>query len=254
MPDLVISLTTIPSRMNQIGPTLRGLLAQKADVAEIRLYIPRQYRRFDFDPATDLPDLPDGVTLCITDEDFGPATKVLPAVRDFAGQDVEILFCDDDQPYRSDWAQRFLDARKNHPGACIVEKGYDLDTRPPGARYHLENRPQPRAIARSGRECFIDWVPDEILILIMTFAVGTLQQWRHTALSSMAFLRCSRHPAAQSSISLKPALTAPLGALTAAQFRRLRTVLRWLPGLRRRVEVTGVVQCVLYEAVLLVVG
>lgn len=148
MPDLVISLTTIPSRMNQIGPTLRDLLAQKADVAEIRLYIPRQYRRFDFDPATDLPDLPDGVTLCITDEDFGPATKVLPAVRDFAGQDVEILFCDDDQPYRSDWAQRFLDARKNHPGACIVEKGYDLDTRPPGARYHLENRPQPRAIAR----------------------------------------------------------------------------------------------------------
>ncbi len=148
MSDLIISLTTIPPRMHQIAPTLRDLVAQRADVAEVRLYIPRRYRRFDFDPATDLPDLPDGVTLCMTDEDFGPATKVLPAVRDFSGQDVEILFCDDDQPYAPDWAQYFLDARRARPDACIVEKGYDLDTRPPGARYRLENRMQPRALAR----------------------------------------------------------------------------------------------------------
>ena len=148
MSDLVISLSTIPPRMGMIGPTLRDLVAQNARVADIRLYIPRSYRRFEFDPATDLPDVPSGVTICMVDDDFGPATKVLHAVRDFAGQDVEILFCDDDQPYEPDWAQRFLDQRARHPDACIVEKGHDIDTRPPGERYRGQDRPQPRAKAR----------------------------------------------------------------------------------------------------------
>lgn len=147
MADLVISLTTIPSRLRQIEPTLRDLLAQRADVAEIRLYLPRRYRRFDFAP-TDVPKMPSGVRVCFVDEDFGPATKVLPAIADCAGQDVEILFCDDDQPYDPNWAQRFLDTRRHQPDACIVEKGYELETRPPGARYYVTRAFQPRARLR----------------------------------------------------------------------------------------------------------
>ena len=95
MKPLIISLTTIPPRMAMIGPTLRALLAQTANVSEIRLNIARKYRRFDFDPAT-IPSYPEGIRVCLVDEDFGPATKVLPTVRAHAGEDVEILFCDDD--------------------------------------------------------------------------------------------------------------------------------------------------------------
>ena len=53
MPDLVVTLTSIPTRFDKITPTLRDLLKQTADIAEIRLYISRKYRRFPdskFDP------------------------------------------------------------------------------------------------------------------------------------------------------------------------------------------------------------
>lgn len=128
MKPLIISLTTIPPRMAMIGPTLRALLAQTANVSEIRLNIARKYRRFDFDPAT-IPSYPEGIRVCLVDEDFGPATKVLPTVRAHAGEDVEILFCDDDQIYGPGWAQQFVDARAQVPDACIVETGRDLYVR-----------------------------------------------------------------------------------------------------------------------------
>lgn len=147
MSDLIISLTTIPPRMNLIGPTLQDLLNQNADVKEIRLYIPRKYRRFKFSP-DDIPQMPKGITVCLVDEDLGPGTKVLHAVRDFRGQDIEILFCDDDQPYDPGWARRFLEARKKQPNCCIVEKGYDLDTRPNGSKYHIKKALVPRAKRR----------------------------------------------------------------------------------------------------------
>ena len=147
MTSLIISLTTIPPRMGLIEPTLRNLLEQTAAVSEIRVNISRSYRRFDFDVA-DVPTYPDGVRTVIVDEDYGPATKVLPTARDHAGEDVEILFCDDDQYYEPGWAQQFLDARAQHPDACIAETGFDLYDRDkvgagPGVEAHM-----PRAARR----------------------------------------------------------------------------------------------------------
>lgn len=67
-----------------------------------------------------LPDLPEGVALRLTDEDFGPATKVLPAARDRRGQAVEILFCDDDHIYGRHWAAGLLAARARQPQAAVA--------------------------------------------------------------------------------------------------------------------------------------
>ena len=94
-----------------------------------------------------IPDLPRGIRLILLDEDFGPATKVLPAARDLAGQDVELIFCDDDQAYDRDWAARFLRARKTRPDDTLVQKGYHLQDRPEGTKYYprYEFRHLPRA-------------------------------------------------------------------------------------------------------------
>ena len=43
---VIISLSTIPSRFDKIGPTLESLLAQSAKIDEIRIYIPKSYLRF----------------------------------------------------------------------------------------------------------------------------------------------------------------------------------------------------------------
>ena len=125
MSKLVISLTAIPPRFPYLRETLNSLLQQKAEVASINLYLPRQYRRFEWDPAV-LPAVPAGVNIRLIDGDLGPATKVLPAVKEYQGQDVNILFCDDDKVYDHDWAQRFVDASMAHPDHCIVEEGGDV--------------------------------------------------------------------------------------------------------------------------------
>lgn len=126
MPDAktIISLTSIPARFAHLGPTLESLLAQDLPASEIVLYIPRCYQRFaDWDGT--LPPVPAGVTLRRCDQDYGPATKLLPALKEFQGQDVDILFCDDDLIYPPGWHGAFRAARLAHPEACIAGSAAD---------------------------------------------------------------------------------------------------------------------------------
>ncbi|GGB08427.1 hypothetical protein GCM10011491_40570 [Brucella endophytica] len=119
----IVSLSTIPSRFHLLEPTLLSLLSQSLKPDDIRLYIPQAYRRF---PGWDgrLPRVPPGIKIVRCEKDYGPATKVLPAAADLQGQDVDILFCDDDKIYESSWHQRFKDAAaQQHPDTCIVEVG-----------------------------------------------------------------------------------------------------------------------------------
>lgn len=120
---LIISLSSIPPRFPRIGPTLESLLAQRVKADRVLLFIPRAYPRF---PGWDgvLPKVPKGVEIRRCAVDYGPATKVLAAVRDFRGQDCQILFCDDDRIYDRRLTTRVLRQAALHPGCCIAENGY----------------------------------------------------------------------------------------------------------------------------------
>ncbi len=121
----IITLSSIPPRFHLLGATLNSLLAQRLPAQEVLLYIPRSYRRFaDWDGT--LPEVPPGVTIRRCAADLGPATKILPATRDFAGADVDLLFCDDDKIYDPDWHARLKRAAAARPGTCIVEAGENL--------------------------------------------------------------------------------------------------------------------------------
>ena len=124
-PQLIVSLSTIPPRFGKLGPTLNSLLRQKLRPERLILYIPERYRRFpEWDGA--LPQVPAGVSIHRVDVDYGPATKVLPALREFTGQNVDILFCDDDVVYDSRWTQRFALLRDKMPFVCLAEAGKDI--------------------------------------------------------------------------------------------------------------------------------
>lgn len=130
MPDdmpssTIITLSTIPPRFHLLAPTLQCLLRQRRPAAQIRLYIPQTYRRFPNWDGT-LPNVPEGITIHRCDRDLGPATKILPAARDLAGQDVDLLFCDDDKLYDRDWHDRLKRAATLHPDTVIVEAGENL--------------------------------------------------------------------------------------------------------------------------------
>ena len=124
---LIISLSSIPPRFSRIGPTLQSLRAQNDPADRVLLYIPNRYRRFpDWDGT--LPEVPEGVEIRRVDDDLGPATKVLCAAQEFRGQDVDILFCDDDRLYPPDTVTRFMRLRAQHPGCAIALVGRQAET------------------------------------------------------------------------------------------------------------------------------
>lgn len=143
---LIVCLSSIPSRFDKLVPTLECLLQQTAKIDRIILYIPESFRRFpDWDGT--LPDVPEGVEIRRVPRDMGPATKILYAAKEFHGEEVDLLLCDDDRRYKPGWAQAFLDARVDHPDDCIAIAGFEAD------RYgqsQMLNRPMPRA-KRSSR-------------------------------------------------------------------------------------------------------
>ncbi|SFR32341.1 hypothetical protein SAMN04488005_0292 [Yoonia tamlensis] len=108
--SLIVSLSTIPPRFSDLQPALEGLLRQTAPVDEIRLYIPKAYRRFpDWDGQ--LPDVPKGINIIQPEEDIGPATKALFAARELAGTDADLIYCDDDRIYHPRWIEQMIAAR-----------------------------------------------------------------------------------------------------------------------------------------------
>jgi len=142
----VISLSTIPPRFAEIGPTLLSLVRQRSRPEAVELYIPRSYRRFPKWGGT-LPEVPDGVNIIRVEEDLGPATKILPAARTYRGQDIELLYADDDNHYASDWAERFLKVRRLLPNAALCAVGLTLQK---AGRDWNSSEPLPRAVNAPG--------------------------------------------------------------------------------------------------------
>lgn len=141
---LIVTLSSIPPRFALIGPTLESLLQQDRRPDRILVYIPLRYRRFPNWDGT-LPNVPSGVEIRRADHDFGPATKILPAVRDFEHDDVELLFCDDDRLYPKDWTSIFIALRAAHPSAALCRIGRHAETLAESAG---TGRRHPRAVRR----------------------------------------------------------------------------------------------------------
>ncbi|MCY4151461.1 MAG: hypothetical protein OXE94_04405 [Aestuariivita sp.] len=121
----IISLSTIPPRFSSVGRTLASLLAQKTKADSIELYIPRSYRRFP-EHEFCLPEVPDGITVEVVEKDFGPASKVLPCVKKYSGENVQIAYCDDDYIYKDFWLTGLLFSSSNRPDEAVAYVGRDI--------------------------------------------------------------------------------------------------------------------------------
>ncbi|BBU58818.1 hypothetical protein KU6B_50830 [Mameliella alba] len=98
---------------------LDSLLAQGA--ARVVLCLPRHYARFP-GPVTP-PALPPGVTLLWSDTDYGPATKLLPALRAFPQN--ALAYCDDDCLYQPGWLAALCTAAS--PTEAVAASGWSVD-------------------------------------------------------------------------------------------------------------------------------
>lgn len=143
MTDTIINFTSIPPRIGRLEQVIGSLRAQTAKIDGIILWIPKTYRRSDF-KGYSIPKMPSGVEVRQCDEDFGPATKILPACQAFAGQVVRLIYCDDDELYFPNWASTLIEGSERHPEACVAINGlsvasvdYEFNIR--SARYRMLN-------------------------------------------------------------------------------------------------------------------
>jgi hypothetical protein len=124
---VVVSLTTLPDRIENLEPTIRSLLNQTRPPDEIVLTIPknsvRQKRSYS------IPNyLSQFRTLRIVrcDTDWGPASKFIPVVQAelAAGRsDTLIMVVDDDRIYPCDAVETYLHYHEQCPNAALCFRG-----------------------------------------------------------------------------------------------------------------------------------
>ena len=131
---IIASLSTVPERIGNLGPTIRSLLRQTRPPDEIVLAIPefsiREQRPYA---------VPKHVSrwprmrILHCRRDWGPATKFIPIVRDelAAGRgDTLIMVVDDDRIYPRDALETYLHYSKQLPDAALCFRGARNAARP----------------------------------------------------------------------------------------------------------------------------
>lgn len=118
---LVVTLTTIPSRVSSLMLTLHSLLDQSCPPDRIIVAWPETHQRTG--APYPRPQLPDGVeALACPDE--GPATKILFALR--AEPRAVLVVVDDDVIYPRDFLRTLMEAHREDPSAAIGWRGWQL--------------------------------------------------------------------------------------------------------------------------------
>ena len=117
-------MTTLPSRIDRIAPTIKSLLNQSVAPEAIRLNVPAVSRR-EQRPYV-VPDwlrqLP-AVTICPCD-DYGPSTKLIPALL-ASRPDQRLIVVDDDRIYHPLFVEEMVRHAEEHPGVAVVGSGWD---------------------------------------------------------------------------------------------------------------------------------
>src|SRR5262249_53954025 len=125
-PRVVISLTTTPSRITRLGPTLRSLLAQDYPPTAICLAVPRRSLRENRTYTVPVA-LTRHATITVIDSerDWGPATKLLPMLRaERERPETLIIAVDDDNIYPREMVSTFVHFSSTLPDAALCFRGW----------------------------------------------------------------------------------------------------------------------------------
>jgi glycosyltransferase involved in cell wall biosynthesis len=126
-PRVIASLSTVPDRIGNLGPTIRSLLKQTWPPDEIVLAIPESSvrERRPYIVPKYISRLP-RVRVLRCCEDWGPGTKFIAAIQDelAAGREnTLIMVVDDDRLYPCDALETYLYYSKQLPNAALCFRG-----------------------------------------------------------------------------------------------------------------------------------
>jgi mannosyltransferase OCH1-like enzyme len=126
---VIISLTTIPSRIHNIFPTLNSLLLQSRPAEKIYLNLPelsvREKCTYQI-PAILRDDKRISINRC--KEDYGPLTKLLPVLDLVKQPDTIIITVDDDMVYHPDMIKTMMKYHDRFPQVVLGFRGWNIPT------------------------------------------------------------------------------------------------------------------------------
>ncbi len=115
----IISLTTIPPRLPFIKDTILSLLQQNVTAVQLNLpdFCEKTKQKYILPEWLNTLNDSNPKFHLIRCLDYGPATKLLPALEQW-DKDTLILACDDDNLYAPGWSDRFFDNWKPKTFVC----------------------------------------------------------------------------------------------------------------------------------------
>lgn len=125
---VVISLTTIPSRIKYLEYTIKSLLNQKYRVDEIYLWLPdKTMKGKKYDIPEKLMNLKN-LNIKICNHDYGPATKLIYTLLE-EELDTKIIVVDDDMIYRYNLVDKLVNMSQKYPDAAIATVGLYMNSK-----------------------------------------------------------------------------------------------------------------------------
>lgn len=123
--SVIVTLTSLPSRVGLLRPVLASLLDQTVPPSRVVLALPAFSQREQ--AAYRLPAFLDHpcVEVLPCERDWGPATKLIPSWQR-AGPDSLLLALDDDNIYPRDLIERLLHWHQRMPAAALGLRGWSV--------------------------------------------------------------------------------------------------------------------------------
>lgn len=127
---IVFSLTTIPSRLNNIYETLESLNDQYVKADAIYLTIPKTCKRLNLKYPKISKKIKDLCQPVYIDQDYGPVTKIIGALTEETDPNTLILTVDDDIIYPPTLISDMLKHHKKYPNSALSSSGLSLGNYP----------------------------------------------------------------------------------------------------------------------------
>ncbi len=125
---IIGTLTTIPSRINNLGDTLQSIVNQSHKFDAVYLNIPYSYTNFD--EQFDIPEKYNDFCHIIRCQDYGPITKLIGALVQENDPDTVIITFDDDYIYPEGLVEKLISKHRQNEECAIGSAGFKLGSFP----------------------------------------------------------------------------------------------------------------------------
>ena len=124
---LVVSLSTLPSRLGGIKPVINSILNGSVCPDVIYLNLPEYSKRegVEYKITDEILNINPKLKINKTKDDYGPVTKLYPTLEQETDPETIIICIDDDIQYHPKLIETLLQSSHQYPDKCICLRGWN---------------------------------------------------------------------------------------------------------------------------------